>query len=128
MTCVYARPPQELSTWSFKNKLLVTGTPLQNSMKELWALLRFLEPAKFPNAEDFERRFSLQQADDVRREPPSLTSCSIPPRKSMGCLALVPLKLFIFIDQSILLLICFIHHYFDHFCFRITCIFSLSSH
>ena len=64
---------QELSTWSFKNKLLVTGTPLQNSMKELWALLRFLEPSKFPNAEEFEARFSLKQADEVRavQMPPS---------------------------------------------------------
>ena len=34
---------QELLGFSFKNKLLVTGTPLQNSLKELWALLHFLE-------------------------------------------------------------------------------------
>ncbi len=36
----------ELSSWHFRNKLLVTGTPLQNSLKELWALLHFLEPNK----------------------------------------------------------------------------------
>ncbi|PNH05864.1 Chromodomain-helicase-DNA-binding protein 1, partial [Tetrabaena socialis] len=35
---------QELAEWHFKNKLLITGTPLQNSLKELWALLHFLEP------------------------------------------------------------------------------------
>ena len=34
---------QELLGFSFRNKLLVTGTPLQNSLKELWALLQFLE-------------------------------------------------------------------------------------
>lgn len=51
---------QELAGWSFKNKLLVTGTPLQNSLKELWALLSFLEPAKFPDQEAFESEFSLQ--------------------------------------------------------------------
>ena len=56
---------QELSTWSFKNKLLVTGTPLQNSMRELWCLLHFLEPNKFPNAEEFERRHSLKEAQEV---------------------------------------------------------------
>ena len=60
---------QELSTWSFKNKLLVTGTPLQNSMKELWALLHFLEPHKFPNAEEFDARFSLKQAEEVTALP-----------------------------------------------------------
>ncbi len=46
--------------WQFKNKLLITGTPLQNSLKELWALLHFLEPDKFPNQEDFEAEYSLQ--------------------------------------------------------------------
>ncbi len=56
---------QELSNWSFKNKLLVTGTPLQNSMRELWCLLHFLEPSKFPDAEEFERRHSLKEAQEV---------------------------------------------------------------
>lgn len=60
----HAPPPaaalQELITWSFKNKLLVTGTPLQNSIKELWALLHFLEPDKFPSLEAFEQQHSLQ--------------------------------------------------------------------
>ena len=56
---------QELSNWSFKNKLLVTGTPLQNSMRELWCLLHFLEPNKFPSAEEFERRHSLKEAQEV---------------------------------------------------------------
>ncbi len=58
---------QELSTWNFKNKLLVTGTPLQNSMRELWCLLHFLEPNKFPDAEEFERRHSLKEAQEVCR-------------------------------------------------------------
>ena len=57
---------QELSQWQFKNKLLITGTPLQNSMRELWALLHFLEPAKFPDIEEFDARHSLQRAEDVR--------------------------------------------------------------
>ncbi|KAK9824197.1 hypothetical protein WJX72_008454 [[Myrmecia] bisecta] len=56
---------QELISWSFKNKLLVTGTPLQNSMKELWALLHFLEPDKFPDCQAFEARHNLQKADEV---------------------------------------------------------------
>ena len=59
---------QELSTWSFKNKLLVTGTPLQNSMRELWCLLHFLEPSKFPDAEEFERRHSLKEAQEASAE------------------------------------------------------------
>ncbi|KGG53236.1 hypothetical protein DI09_101p110 [Mitosporidium daphniae] len=33
--------------FSFANRLLITGTPLQNSIQELYALLSFLEPDKF---------------------------------------------------------------------------------
>ena len=50
---------QELIQWHFKNKLLITGTPLQNSLKELWALLHFLDQSQFPSLEDFEAEFSL---------------------------------------------------------------------
>jgi chromodomain-helicase-DNA-binding protein 1 len=53
---------QELATWSFKSKLLVTGTPLQNSMRELWALLNFLEPGRFGTAEDFDAAYKVEGA------------------------------------------------------------------
>lgn len=56
---------QELATWHFGNKLLVTGTPLQNSIKELWALLHFLEPEKFPDSAAFEAAHSLTDAEGV---------------------------------------------------------------
>ncbi|XP_068131247.1 chromodomain-helicase-DNA-binding protein 2 isoform X2 [Hyperolius riggenbachi] len=36
------------------NRLLITGTPLQNSLKELWSLLHFIMPEKFEFWEDFE--------------------------------------------------------------------------
>ncbi|XP_037624589.1 chromodomain-helicase-DNA-binding protein 2 isoform X3 [Sebastes umbrosus] len=36
------------------HRLLITGTPLQNSLKELWSLLHFLMPDKFASWEDFE--------------------------------------------------------------------------
>lgn len=34
-----------------RDKLLLTGTPLQNSIKELWSLLHFLMPVKFQSLE-----------------------------------------------------------------------------
>lgn len=37
------------------HRLLITGTPLQNSLKELWALLHFIMPNKFETWEDFEK-------------------------------------------------------------------------
>uniref|UniRef100_A0A8C5RMH6 Chromodomain helicase DNA binding protein 1 n=1 Tax=Laticauda laticaudata TaxID=8630 RepID=A0A8C5RMH6_LATLA len=36
------------------HRLLITGTPLQNSLKELWSLLHFIMPEKFCSWEDFE--------------------------------------------------------------------------
>lgn len=40
------------------NRLLLTGTPLQNSLTELWALLNFLLPNVFKSAESFESWFA----------------------------------------------------------------------
>ena len=39
-------------------RLLLTGTPLQNNLSELWALLNFLLPKIFNSCEDFEKWFN----------------------------------------------------------------------
>lgn len=39
-------------------RLLLTGTPLQNNLGELWALLNFLLPKIFNSCEDFEKWFN----------------------------------------------------------------------
>jgi SNF2 family DNA or RNA helicase len=41
-----------------RNRLLITGTPLQNNLHELWALLNFLLPDIFANSEDFDAWFN----------------------------------------------------------------------
>ena len=38
---------QLLSSFDCRQRLLLTGTPLQNTLDELFNLLRFLEPEKF---------------------------------------------------------------------------------
>lgn len=40
------------------NRLLLTGTPLQNNLHELWALLNFLLPEVFSSSDDFDAWFN----------------------------------------------------------------------
>ncbi|KAK0985853.1 putative DNA helicase ino80 [Friedmanniomyces endolithicus] len=41
-----------------RNRLLLTGTPIQNNMQELWALLHFIMPSLFDNHDEFSEWFS----------------------------------------------------------------------
>jgi chromodomain-helicase-DNA-binding protein 7 len=46
--------------------VLMTGTPLQNDMLELWSLLHFIEPEKFADADTFLSRFgSMREASTL---------------------------------------------------------------
>lgn len=45
---------KSLKEFETNHRLLITGTPLQNSLKELWALLHFIMPEKFDTWENFE--------------------------------------------------------------------------
>ncbi|KAJ3451916.1 kismet isoform c [Anaeramoeba flamelloides] len=47
----------ELFQYQSEHILLLTGTPLQNNIEELWALLHFLEPIKFQDREGFIKQF-----------------------------------------------------------------------
>lgn len=49
-------------------RMLITGTPLQNSLKELWALLHFLMPESFPDCASFEALYEdLKHHDCIKR-------------------------------------------------------------
>lgn len=37
--------------------MLLTGTPLQNTVEELFSLLHFLEPSQFPSESEFLKDF-----------------------------------------------------------------------
>ena len=47
-----------LRMFNTNNRMLITGTPLQNNLHELWALLNFLLPEVFGSAGQFDEWFS----------------------------------------------------------------------
>jgi len=49
-------------------RLLLTGTPLQNNLHELWALLNFLLPEVFSSSEDFDSWFDLSNKSEEHQE------------------------------------------------------------
>ncbi|XP_075072581.1 lymphoid-specific helicase [Mixophyes fleayi] len=66
MNCRLVR---ELKQFRSDNKLLLTGTPLQNNLAELWSLLNFLLPDVFDDLKSFESWFDIagisQHAEDI---------------------------------------------------------------
>jgi len=49
-------------------RLLITGTPLQNNLHELWALLNFLLPDVFASAATFDAAFDLDIVDQSAKQ------------------------------------------------------------
>ncbi|TKY72001.1 putative chromatin-remodeling complex ATPase chain [Spatholobus suberectus] len=50
--------------YSTNYRLLITGTPLQNNLHELWSLLNFLLPEIFSSAETFDEWFQISGEND----------------------------------------------------------------
>lgn len=59
---------QAVRSFSSRARLLITGTPLQNNLMELWSLLNFLLPDVFSSADDFESWFSGRGDDESSRD------------------------------------------------------------
>ncbi|EIW69137.1 hypothetical protein TREMEDRAFT_68987 [Tremella mesenterica DSM 1558] len=55
---------QIIRTFVSRGRLLITGTPLQNNLQELWALLNFILPDVFSSSEDFDAWFKTKDDTD----------------------------------------------------------------
>uniref|UniRef100_A0A4X1TPG6 Uncharacterized protein n=1 Tax=Sus scrofa TaxID=9823 RepID=A0A4X1TPG6_PIG len=57
-----------LKLMALEHKVLLTGTPLQNSVEELFSLLNFLEPSQFPSETAFLEEFGdLKTEEQVKK-------------------------------------------------------------
>ena len=59
---------QELNNYTCHHRTLLTGTPLQNNIQELFALLHFLDARKFDSWESFEADFAeISREEQVKK-------------------------------------------------------------
>uniref|UniRef100_A0A8C0W658 DNA helicase n=1 Tax=Castor canadensis TaxID=51338 RepID=A0A8C0W658_CASCN len=57
-----------LKMMDLEHKVLLTGTPLQNTVEELFSLLHFLEPSRFPSETTFMQEFGdLKTEEQVQK-------------------------------------------------------------
>ncbi|KAJ8334430.1 hypothetical protein SKAU_G00400690 [Synaphobranchus kaupii] len=57
-----------LNNYPLQHKLLLTGTPLQNNLEELFHLLNFLTPERFSNLEGFLEEFAdIAKEDQIKK-------------------------------------------------------------
>ena len=59
-----SRLSQVVRTFNTYFRLLITGTPLQNNLHELWSMLNFLLPDVFASAEQFDEWFNPEGGSD----------------------------------------------------------------
>lgn len=64
---------RELKKLRTQNRLLLTGTPLQNNLNELWSLLNFILPDIFHDLELFQKWFDFSSLTDLKQDSDDTT-------------------------------------------------------
>jgi SNF2 family DNA or RNA helicase len=64
LKCKTSKLFEALQTLRTSFRLLLTGTPLQNNLEELWTLLHFLQPEEFASLETFQSSFETLDHED----------------------------------------------------------------
>lgn len=68
LKCKESKLFQMLHNFSTRHRVLLTGTPLQNNLDELFMLMHFLDGAKFGSLEEFQEEFrDIAQEEQVGR-------------------------------------------------------------
>lgn len=62
-----SKASKTLRMFRFNHKILLSGTPLQNNITELWSLLNFIDSLKFPNLNNFLEEFKMENINDVEK-------------------------------------------------------------
>lgn len=87
---------KELKQYQSANRLLLTGTPLQNNLAELWSLLNFLLPDIFDDLDSFQRWFDFSDVYSAEGDQRILAKeqeeqvLQGPAQTSSGTFSLVP--------------------------------------
>jgi len=76
---------RELSRFRAKHCVMLTGTPVQNSIEELWVLLHFIDPEIFHSLDEFQAQFWGPEEERGCGRPAHVTEAVFPSAHEIRC-------------------------------------------